>query len=393
MVPTREIAELVDAVLAAEGKVVLVGDHRQLPELQAGGTFRAFVQRGLALELRNNVRQVNAWERDALDQLRDGEPEHALDEYLRHDRITIEPTADATRARSSGLVRRRRTRRDHDDRPPPSRRGRPQLPGARADARCWSTRSRTRHSGWLVRRRRLRRCQAQRATARHQQRRPRPCHRSRPDGRRDRDRPPRPAYPARPALPRRAHRSRRPAARARLRHHRPHRPRPHRRPAYVLAIDGIDREWAYVALSRGRRSNRLYLSAEADNDRAEYAPAGPALGPLERLARQLERSSAQVLAIDTGQPVDSVSLEQATLERQRLEHRRFGWLPGRRQELEAARAHEADVRRERLERQHGGRPFATDAEWRERLDSQHERELERATERVLRRERGMRREL
>ena len=76
-----------------------------------------------------------------------------------------------------------------------------------------------------------------------------------------------------------------------------------------------------------------------------------------------------------------------------LEHRRFGWFPARRQELEAARAHEADVRRERLERQHGGRPFATDAEWRERLDSQHERELERATERVLCRERGMGREL
>ena len=98
MVPTREIAELVDAVLGVDGKVVLVGDHRQLPELQAGGTFRALVQRGLALELRDNVRQVHAWEREALDQLRDGEPEHALSEYVRHDRVTVEPTADATRA-------------------------------------------------------------------------------------------------------------------------------------------------------------------------------------------------------------------------------------------------------------------------------------------------------
>ena len=99
---------------------------------------------------------------------------------------------------------------------------------------------------------------------------------------------------------------------------------------YVLATDGIDREWAYVALSRGRHSNRLYLTSEADNDRAEYAPAGPNPDPLERLARQLERSSAQVLAIDSGQPIDSVSLDQATRERQRLEHRRFGWLSARR---------------------------------------------------------------
>ena len=157
--------------------------------------------------------------------------------------------------------------------------------------------------------------------------------------------------------------------------------------------EGIDRECAYVALSRGRHANRLYLTAEGDSDRAEYAPAGPSPDPLERLARQLERSSAQVIAIDSGQAVDSASLEQATLERQRLEQRPFGWLPGRRQELEAARVQEAAVRRERLERQHGGRPFATDAEWRERLDSQHERQLERATERVLGRERGMGREL
>ena len=33
------------------GKLVLVGDHRQLPELEAGGAFRGLVRRGLAIEL------------------------------------------------------------------------------------------------------------------------------------------------------------------------------------------------------------------------------------------------------------------------------------------------------------------------------------------------------
>ena len=42
---------------------MLVGDHRQLPELEAGGAFRGLVQRGLAIELTENLRQVHAWER------------------------------------------------------------------------------------------------------------------------------------------------------------------------------------------------------------------------------------------------------------------------------------------------------------------------------------------
>ncbi len=119
MVPTREIAELVDAVLAVEGKVVLVGDHRQLPELQAGGTFRALVQRGLALELRDNVRQVHAWEREALDQLRDGEPEQALSAYAAttaspSNRPPTRPAPDSSMTGSPPATRRR-----GDDRPPP----------------------------------------------------------------------------------------------------------------------------------------------------------------------------------------------------------------------------------------------------------------------------------
>ena len=57
--PTRQLAELVDSVAAVEGKLVLVGDHRQLPELEAGGAFRGLVHRGLAVELTENRRQVH----------------------------------------------------------------------------------------------------------------------------------------------------------------------------------------------------------------------------------------------------------------------------------------------------------------------------------------------
>ena len=42
--------------------------------------------------------------------------------------------------------------------------------------------------------------------------------------------------------------------------------------AFVLASEGMSREWAYVALSRGRLSNRLYVAAQPDDERAEFAP-------------------------------------------------------------------------------------------------------------------------
>jgi ATP-dependent exoDNAse (exonuclease V) alpha subunit len=66
MVPTHDLVGLLDAVERADGKLVLVGDHRQLPELEAGGAFRGLVRRGIALELRENMRQAEAWERAAV---------------------------------------------------------------------------------------------------------------------------------------------------------------------------------------------------------------------------------------------------------------------------------------------------------------------------------------
>ena len=45
MVASRDLGELVDHVRSAEGKLVLCGDHRQLPSIRAGGAFRAVAAR------------------------------------------------------------------------------------------------------------------------------------------------------------------------------------------------------------------------------------------------------------------------------------------------------------------------------------------------------------
>ena len=73
MLPTRELARLVEHAARAQAKLVLLGDHRQLPAIEAGGAFRALVTRLPVIELRENRRQAERWERDALVLLRDGE--------------------------------------------------------------------------------------------------------------------------------------------------------------------------------------------------------------------------------------------------------------------------------------------------------------------------------
>jgi ATP-dependent exoDNAse (exonuclease V) alpha subunit len=98
MLGTRDLARLLAAAEQAHGKLVLVGDHRQLPELAAGGAFRGLARRLDPAVLRQNRRQVEPWERQALDRLRAGHIQEAIDAYLAADRVTIARTGDQQRA-------------------------------------------------------------------------------------------------------------------------------------------------------------------------------------------------------------------------------------------------------------------------------------------------------
>ena len=91
MVGTRQLACLVDYAVAAKVKVVLVGDPRQLPEIDAGGVLGGLAKHVRVLSLRENRRQVEEWEKVALGDLRSGSVEHALEQYEAHGRITWAP--------------------------------------------------------------------------------------------------------------------------------------------------------------------------------------------------------------------------------------------------------------------------------------------------------------
>ena len=93
MAGTRKLAELDAYAVAANAKVVLVGDTRQLPEIDAGGLLRGVSERLGALQLSDNRRQRHGWDRDALDELRSGDPRTFIGAYREQGRFITGPNA------------------------------------------------------------------------------------------------------------------------------------------------------------------------------------------------------------------------------------------------------------------------------------------------------------
>ncbi|MDA0167526.1 relaxase domain-containing protein [Solirubrobacter taibaiensis] len=408
MVPTRQLAALLDQVQRASGKLVLVGDDRQLPSIEAGGAFRGLIQRGLAVELGENVRQANRWEREALDHLRDGRAEVALGLYGGHGALAVEPTADDARERLVGdwmeasgdkvmVAQRRADVADLNARARARLRSVGQLEGEevevageafavgdrivikRNDQRLGVTNGQrgevvavdSTRSGLTVA------CGGCRVE----------LDREFLDSR-TRD--------GEPSLLHGYAMTGHVAQGATVDH------------CFVLAGEGMSREWAYVALSRGRKSNRLYVAAQPDDARAEFAPVSVELrDPVERLVAALRDSEAPVLAIDSGRTEASEvrvaaerDAEALTRERAELQRRGRLWLPGRRRALDDARAREdaakervEEARRREAEAWHGARGFVSEHDLEAQRTRRLERMAERATERALQREGRIGREL
>jgi conjugative relaxase-like TrwC/TraI family protein len=86
MVGSADLARVVNLTTQAQAKVVLVGDHRQLGAVEAGGLFRLLAAETGAAEL-TGVRRFHAeWEREASLRLRDGDTA-VVEDYLQHGRV------------------------------------------------------------------------------------------------------------------------------------------------------------------------------------------------------------------------------------------------------------------------------------------------------------------
>jgi conjugative relaxase-like TrwC/TraI family protein len=90
MVDTRSYVRLLDHVAHSGARIALVGDTEQLPEIEAGGLFAALAADPSTIRLTANVRQGETWERDALTALRENRPAAALLAYFDHGRIHID---------------------------------------------------------------------------------------------------------------------------------------------------------------------------------------------------------------------------------------------------------------------------------------------------------------
>jgi Ti-type conjugative transfer relaxase TraA len=102
MVGSRQLAELADQAAAHRTKLVLVGDDRQLPELQAGGAFAGLADRLDAVELHELRRQRHDWDREALSALRSGDIPSWADAYRDRGRIVARPNARQVREQLVG---------------------------------------------------------------------------------------------------------------------------------------------------------------------------------------------------------------------------------------------------------------------------------------------------
>lgn len=109
MVGTRQLARLLDHAASLRVKTIVVGDPHQLPAIEAGGLFVALTEQLDPVRLANNRRQVEPWEVKALDELREGDVAVGLAAYEHHGRVVTGSTAQDVREKLVedwwGLVR------------------------------------------------------------------------------------------------------------------------------------------------------------------------------------------------------------------------------------------------------------------------------------------------
>jgi ATP-dependent exoDNAse (exonuclease V) alpha subunit len=99
MVGTRHLHRLIEATTTAGAKLVLVGDPKQLAEIEAGGLFAALARRLGHAELTENRRLNDPAQHATARALRDADIDTALQRMQRSGSLTLDLNADRLRDR------------------------------------------------------------------------------------------------------------------------------------------------------------------------------------------------------------------------------------------------------------------------------------------------------
>lgn len=94
MVGSRQTSELINHVEKSGAKLVLVGDHRQLQPIDAGGAFKAIESKVGSATMQQNRRQKEQWAAKAANDFRDGNSLKALCEYSERGLLHINDNID-----------------------------------------------------------------------------------------------------------------------------------------------------------------------------------------------------------------------------------------------------------------------------------------------------------
>ena len=305
MVDTRTLTRLLAHTRAAQATLVLVGDPAELSEVGAGGLFTALTRHPNTITLTDNRRQAEAWERRALADLRAGDPQAAVAAYAEHGRVHTAP-ADRLAEQVVQDYLAHLVTADQQHRP-----GQPVAPASERVVMLAVRKVDVTELNDTTRRALLAAGRLGPDRGHHRARRPGPGVPGRRPGPDHRQRP-----PPRPAQRHPRHRHRR----------RPPPPDDHPRAdgdqrvtvradwaerhldhgyamtchkaqgatvdiALLYGTTALTREAGYVALSRGRTANHLYVADDTDQRNRGLEP-----GYLDELAAQLSQRRTQTLA-------------------------------------------------------------------------------------------------
>lgn len=92
MVDLAKMERLVQHVMRAGAKLVVVGDPRQLQSIDAGAPFRLLIERLGAAKLTEIIRQYEPWMAHAVHQFADGDARGALSQYALAGKLRVEET-------------------------------------------------------------------------------------------------------------------------------------------------------------------------------------------------------------------------------------------------------------------------------------------------------------